>query len=625
MNQITATILEDTTGSPHDKVSASWTEFTAAADDDTFCRAWLALQCTMITGVSSGLLLLRDTARESYVPAAVWPDLHKDVSYLGQVAEKALTEQRGTVLGLGAEDSDGIAANMVHVAYPFTNNDEVAGVVALELQTRSEGELQDILRQLLWGAGWLESMFRRHQSVEDFQVLERAATGLDLIQSVQEHTSVSAAAIALVNELATQMGADRVSLGLETKGKLSLRAISRTAWFDRKSQVVEALENAIEEAMDQGCSLVFPSLPGERGRIIVAQRDLALRSGADSILTVPLVSGGRPIGAITLERDRGPLFSTENLHLLEVVGELVGPALHVRLAEERFISGKAVDKLLSWREQLFGPRRPGVKMAAIAAMLVVVFLVFAEGDFRITARTVIEGQMQRAAVAPFDGYVSDAQVRAGDIVSKGEILALLDDREIKLELARWQSETEQTARKYREALANRDATAARIFEAQQGQAAAQLALAEEKLARTKIVAPLDSIVVWGDLSQMIGAPVERGKVLFELAPLGAYRVILQVDDRDIGYIHMGQSGNLALAGLAESTLPFVVKSVTSVSTPEEGRNYFRVEAEISDVPERLRPGMEGVGKIYVEERKLVWVWTRNFMNWLRIALWNWLP
>lgn len=579
----------------------------------------------MISGVSAGLLLLRDTARESYVPAAVWPDLHKDVSHLGQVAEKALTEQRGTVLGLGTEDADAVAVNMVHVAYPLINNDEVAGVVALELQIRSEAELQEILRQLLWGAGWLESMFRRHQSTEDFQVLERAATSLDLIQVVQEHTSVSQSAIALVNELATRIDADRVSLGLEKKEKLSLRAISRTAWFDRKSQMVETVENAMEEAMDQNCSLMFPALPGERGRIIVAQRDLALRSGAESILTVPLVSGGRPVGAMTFERDRGPAFSTDNLHLLEAVAELVGPALYARLEGERLISGRAVDKVLLWREKLFGPRRPGIKMAALGAVLVMIFLIFAEGDFRITARTVIEGQMQRAAVAPFDGYIASADVRAGDIVTRGQVLAVLDDREIKLEQARWQSETEQVARKYREALANRDATAARIYEAQQGQASAQLALAEEKLLRTQIVAPLDSVVVWGDLSQMIGAPVERGKVLFELAPLGAYRVILQVDDRDIGYIHVGQSGKLALAGLTESTLPFVVKSVTSVSTPEEGRNYFRVEAEMSDVPERLRPGMEGVGKIFVEERKLVWIWTRNFMNWLRIALWNWLP
>ena len=66
-------------------------------------------------------------------------------------------------------------------------------------------------------------------------------------------------------------------------------------------------------------------------------------------------------------------------------------------------------------------------------------------------------------------------------------------------------------------------------------------------------------------------------------------------------------------------------SITSVSTPQEGRNFFRVEAELDAAPAGVRPGMEGVGKIAAGERRLVWIWTRNFVNWLRLSLWAWLP
>jgi hypothetical protein len=41
--------------------------------------------------------------------------------------------------------------------------------------------------------------------------------------------------------------------------------------------------------------------------------------------------------------------------------------------------------------------------------------------------------------------------------------------------------------------------------------------------------------------------------------------------------------------------------------------------------ERLRPGMEGVGKVKVGERSLAWIWTHGFVDWLRVALWNWMP
>ena len=254
-----------------------------------------------------------------------------------------------------------------------------------------------------------------------------------------------------------------------------------------------------------------------------------------------------------------------------------------------------------------------------------VFLAVADGQFRVAAKTVVEGAVQRAAVAPFEGYIAAANVRAGDTVRRGQVLATFDDRDLKLEQVKWESEKEQASRKYREALAKHDRAASRILAAQLNQADAQLALADEKLARTQLVAPFDAVVVSGDLSQLLGSPVEQGKVLFELAPLDAYRVILKVDERDIAFVATGQHGELALTGLSQAKLPFTVKTVTSVSTPQEGRNFFRVEAQLLDTSARLRPGMEGVGKIDAGQRRLVWIWTRGFVDWLRISLWTWLP
>jgi hypothetical protein len=73
------------------------------------------------------------------------------------------------------------------------------------------------------------------------------------------------------------------------------------------------------------------------------------------------------------------------------------------------------------------------------------------------------------------------------------------------------------------------------------------------------------------------------------------------------------------------SLPFTVTSITPVNLAQEGRNYFRVEARLDGDPARLRPGMAGVGKIRVEERKLVWIWTRSLADWVRLTLWSWLP
>ncbi|HYF20522.1 MAG TPA: HlyD family efflux transporter periplasmic adaptor subunit [Ramlibacter sp.] len=602
---------------------AAWLAFAAAGSDSEFCAAWLALQCGAIARVRAGLLLLRAPGSDRYVPAAVWPDHRRDVSYLTEAAERSLTARRGLVLGLAPQEQEYVAKGMLHVAYPVEADGDVHGTVVLDIAARPEAQLQGVLRQLLWGGGWLEALLRRQGAGREVRRLERAAIGLDLLQAAQQHRDLDEAAIALVNELATRVKADRVSLGIVRKGELRLQAISRTAWFDPRSQLVEAVENAMEEAIDQEAAVAVPA-PAS-GRINVAHRDLAARGASAAVLGVPVTTGGRAVGALVLERTEGPAFDAETVLLVEALGELVAPGFERLLERERWIGGRLVERFAHWRDRLLGPRHPTWKLGAVCVLAAAAFLVLAEGEFRISARTVIEGATQRAVVAPFEGFLAEARVRAGDRVRAGQLLVRLDDRDLQLERVRWASEKEQSDRKYREALARRDRVAARVLEAQVGQAEAQLALVEEKLARTRLAAPFDGIIVSGDLSQMLGAPLEQGKVLFELAPLESYRVVLQVDERDVGYVAPQQPGELALAGLTSRTLPFTVRTVTSVSTPRDGRNFFRVEATLEEVPPTLRPGMEGIGKVSAGEARLAWIWTRSFLDWARVAFWSWMP
>ncbi|HEY9238480.1 MAG TPA: HlyD family efflux transporter periplasmic adaptor subunit, partial [Burkholderiaceae bacterium] len=265
------------------------------------------------------------------------------------------------------------------------------------------------------------------------------------------------------------------------------------------------------------------------------------------------------------------------------------------------------------------------KLGAAGAALAVVLLAVLTQDYRVTAKSVIEGIVQRAAVAPYDGFVAQANVRAGQQVQAGEVLAVLDDRDLRLEQSRWQGEFDQATQKHRDAMAKRDRAASAVLEAQTRQARAQLDLIEARLARTQITAPIAGLVVSGDLSQKLGSPVQTGDTLFEIAPLDAYRVILQVDERDIGQLQVGQRGQLVLNGLSAQPMDFAVSSVTAVAEQREGVNHFRVEAALTQAAPALRPGMEGVGKVEVGERQVLWVWTHSLVEWVRLALWRWLP
>ena len=217
-------------------------------------------------------------------------------------------------------------------------------------------------------------------------------------------------------------------------------------------------------------------------------------------------------------------------------------------------------------------------------------------------------------------------MRAGDTVTRGQVLARLDDRDLQVERARLRAQREQYGQQYRDAMSRQERAQVRIASAQMAQADAQLALVEEQLARTEIVAPFDGVLVSGDLSQALGAPLERGQTLFEIAPLDAYRVVLQVDEHRVADLKAGQRGELVLSSMPGERYPMTVSKITPVSTAREGRNFFRVEAQLQPADAaRLRPGMEGVAKVTIDDRLLVWIWTRELMNWIRLKAWAWMP
>ncbi|MGH9810279.1 MAG: HlyD family efflux transporter periplasmic adaptor subunit, partial [Terriglobia bacterium] len=123
----------------------------------------------------------------------------------------------------------------------------------------------------------------------------------------------------------------------------------------------------------------------------------------------------------------------------------------------------------------------------------------------------------------------------------------------------------------------------------------------------------------------IGASVQRGQILFEVSPLDTYRVILGVDEREIGLIKPGQTGELIVSARPNEPLSFTVKRITPIAQTQSGRNVFRVEGRLSNAPARLRPGMEGVGKIDIRQRNLAWIWLHPLIDWARMWSWHWLP
>ena len=603
---------------------STWSQFAEADSAEDFCKNWLALQCQMLDGVIGALLLLGDAGKGPFTPAAIWPNFQTSMQHLSAAAEKALRERRGLLVRSGDPDAGtGLAEGSCAVAYPIDVQDQLYGVIVVQLVVRPDAALQAVLQQIHWGSAWLEVLYRRRDAERQAMLLARLAKVMDVSAAAFCPGSFQNVAIAVTSQAAAKLECGRVSLGVLRRGYVELKAISHTAKFGPKANLTRAIEAAMEESSDQQETVVVPPMQPGRFMVTKAHDALAREHGFGNVVTVPLRGREQMFGVLLLERRSDHPFDTDSVELAEALAAYLGPVLETQWLNERALPVRMIDTLREPLHKLLGPGHFAWKLAAILLFVAVAFLSIAKGDFRIAAKTVVEGQVQRAVVAPFDGYIAKAPARAGDTVRKGEVLAELDDRDLRLEQAKWRSEKEQQERKHREAMGNRDRAAMRIVGAQLAQAEAELALVTDKLARTRALAPFDGLVVSGDLSQKLGTPIQQGSVLFEVAPLDAYRVILQVDERDIAYVATGQKGTLRLAGLPHDPLRLTVSKLTPVSTPAEGRNHFRVEARLDEQAPRMGPGMEGVGKIEAGEAKLIWIWTRGFVDWLRMWLWSW--
>jgi len=616
----------DVADSQRAEVDLAWRQFGAAATPEEYCRSWLALQCHIITDVNDAVVVLQRPGSESFAPLAFWPEDRRDRSHLAEVTERALRDGRGVVQPRQGGTPSALPARPDYqLAYPIRLDGQVRGVVGLDIAWRDEARLQMAMRQLQWGSGWIEVLLRRHADPGEAARL-RVRLILQLASAFLERPGFKESAAAVATEIASHLGCDRVVLALLAGKELKVEAVSHTVQFDRHANLLNATVAAMTEALDQGELIVYP--PDRDGRLHVtfAHAELAQTTGAGGVVTLPLMHGTQQVGALTLERAPGFRFDTAAVELLEGLAAMLGPLVDLKRAQGRTLAGHAADSATGYWQKLVGPRHGGFKFAAALIAVVTLFLAFATGAHRVSANARVEGETQRSVTAPFQSYVRETTKRAGDTVSKGELLARLDDRDLRLERVRLTAQREQLGRQYREAMAKRDRATVRVVSSQIDQAEAQLALVEEQLARTEIVAPFDGILVSGDLTQALGAPLERGQVLFEIAPLDNYRVALYVDERDFASVEVGQRGDLVLSSMPGNTIPIAVTKITPVSVAKDGRNAFRVEAQIdSSVGQRLRPGMEGVAKIKIEERRLIWIWTREIFNWIELKFWAWTP
>jgi len=555
--------------------------------------------------------------------------------WLNQSAEliREATSTDAVIVKALRDADDGNGANRSYIVLvPLKITDVGQAMEAFVVRASDRNALEASKEQLELTANLL-GISERRLTLQNRQAgLRRLQQAMETLSAINRHNRFTSTAMALCNEAASQWQCERVSVGFLKGRYVRLKAMSRTEDFSRKMKIVQDIESAMEECLDQDCEVLYPASQ-EVTYISRAVGELSRQHGPLAVLSVPFRQAGEARGVLTLERESSKSFNLEEIEAIRLACELCTARLLELYEHDRWIGARVVAKARSVMATLVGPKYTWAKILAILIFGVILFLIFGKGQFRAEAPFVLEATYQQVVCASFDGYIKDVNVvEVGETVKANEtILAELDTAELRIQLAAAKAEKAGYLKQVAAAMRDGETAQAQIAQANSDKAQAQIDLLNYLIEQGKIISPMSGGVVKGDLKRQIGAPVKKGDVLFEVTPLESLRAELLVPEDLIFDIAVDQEGYLATVSYPGKRIKFVVERINPMAEVVNNRNVFKVRvqllAEDPSVEDALaehpwmRPGMEGVAKVSIGKRRYVWIWTRRIVNWLRMKFW----
>jgi len=561
---------------------------------------WLALLCQLLPGVVRAAVVRRDGG-----VMGQWPREAADVQALVALCQ---------TMGKGEETRyEVLPSGLTLLAMPLHNRQVRVGNVCLELPLKPEQRATTELL-LRWSQAWLELLSDSNREKSSgletvLYVLEQGGR----FERLQDNCS------ALATALAEKLGLRRVLVCLPDKGRCRVLGVSHAPGFDHRSEMFGLLENYLAQSPSPEDLHEHNDSQQHNGsqQHNEYQRWLSARQPALQFSLAALWPGAY----LVLLFPAGKPPSNSAKAQIKQIARFIAPLYQIQNRQRQGVWWRGRSFLQDFYRDASRQKKILWILAVVAALAVFLAL---PGQHRITAQGALEGKIQRAIVAPEDGYLQEASVQAGALIQEGQLLAQLDSKSIQLEIQRWLGEKQEYERQYNRELTALNPVEMRIAKAKLAQAEAQLNLYRERLQRVRITAPIDGVIIKGDLSRAIGSPVQRGQVLYEIAPVNEFKLIIQVPEKSIRFVKAGQTGTLRLSAMPQESIAFLVTSVASVYSEHQQDIAYRVEAEIiPDSAQGLRPGMSGYAKIQTEKKPYGWLIGHGLWDWLTLKLW-WL-
>lgn len=514
---------------------------------------------------------------------------------------------------------------------------QVPAVIVMVIEPRSKEAVRSTLAMGEVLAGYINS----HMSKQQLRRTQTASYALDLatrlIAAINTAPNFKGALLQLANDLARQLPADRVAIGWVRGDKVRVESMSDTEHFDRRMAMVQKIQAAMDECLDQEQPILYPqpSAEGPHGDVLLSQsivhshRELAAGDSQLKVCSLPLRIDDDIIGIITVEVGGEGRIELGTIELLQSALDLISPVLRIRRSDDRALPVRVADSAVKTAAWAVGPKHTVWKVVGLLLMTAAIFVTFYEKTYHVGAPAVIQPRVKQIVSTPFDGTILRLRdgLEPGLVVSKDDVLVELDTTELLLSRADVRGRMAQAEAAEKAALSkDKDSGAAEKAHTQWVQAEAQLKYIDDRIVRSKIRAPISGTIITGDLTNRVNSTIKLGDPLLEIAKLDDIVAVAQVDDRDIWLVKKAfetgtQTGSIVAKSQPSQPFGAIVERIIPLATAKDGKNTFEVRLRVLNPPEWFSPGMEGLVNIDTQSHSLLWIGTRKVLD--AVRLWWW--
>lgn len=221
------------------------------------------------------------------------------------------------------------------------------------------------------------------------------------------------------------------------------------------------------------------------------------------------------------------------------------------------------------------------------------------------------------------GLVTNVHVDFNENVKKGQLIATLDTTEIDQEILKIDSKRESIAFDFlaakRDLNAKKDMLKENLvsekgveqaelqykkIETQLKQIQNEYEIAKRNKNYTRILAPVSGVIISKDIQANV--PITENKVLFVIAEdLRKMRLIIQVDESDIGLIKKDQHVTFTVSAFPEKTFEGIITQVRLNPIKKEQLVSYQALVTCENKELMLKPGMTATATVEVASRKNV--------------------